>query len=79
MPLIHGQRILANEVEQETSKFSPKEFASLCNAIIWGISNKQCLSLPSFTERTNVKDGGIDAEWINEFSSDSGYLDFGQS
>ena len=73
MPLIHGQRILANEVEQETSKFSPKEFASLCNAIIWGISNKQCLSLPSFTERTNVKDGGIDAEWINEFSSDSGY------
>lgn len=75
MALIHGQRILADEVERITSQFSEKDFVSLFNAIIWGIASKECSSLPSFTEQTKVKDGGIDAEWTNEFIffNDSSY------
>jgi hypothetical protein len=61
MALVHGQHITAENIERHS--FSPKDFASLCNAITWALSERRCTSLPSFTERINVKDGGIDAEW----------------
>ena len=71
MSLIHGKAIGAEEVERIVSRqFSPEQFASLCNAITWASSGQQCLSLPSFTERVNVADGGIDAELAVELSPD---------
>src|SRR5437870_2109173 len=64
MPLVHGRAISSEEVERIVSEgFTPRGFASLCNAIVWTSSGRRCSSLPSFTERVNAKDGGIDAEW----------------
>src|SRR5262245_49469401 len=63
-PLVHGRAITAEEVERIVGReFSPRQFASLCNALAWGAADRHCTSLPSFTERVNAKDGGIDAEW----------------
>ncbi|MGJ5673426.1 MAG: hypothetical protein ACR9NN_07420 [Nostochopsis sp.] len=63
MSLTHGQSISAEDVETIISRnFSSQKFASLCNALTWAVSGRKCTSLPSFTERVNVKDGGIDAE-----------------
>jgi hypothetical protein len=64
MGLVHGRPITAAEVESSVSReFSAQRFASLCNAIAWATSGQHCPGLPSFTERINAKDGGIDAEW----------------
>ena len=64
MPLHHGSKITAKEVEELiSSRFDARLFASLCNSIVWGLSGRQCSSLPSFTERVNAKDGGLDIEW----------------
>ncbi|BAZ25742.1 hypothetical protein NIES4073_66480 [Kalymmatonema gypsitolerans NIES-4073] len=72
MSLAHGRSISAEDVESIISrKFSPQKFASLCNALTWASSRKRCTSLPSFTERVNVKDGGIDAEWYVELEDDN--------
>jgi hypothetical protein len=72
MSLTHGQSISAKYVERIISEeFSPPKFASLCNALTWAVSGRKCTSLPSFTERVNVKDGGIDAEWDIEFEDDN--------
>lgn len=72
MSLTHGQSISAENVERIISReFSPQKFTSLCNALIWAISGRKFTSLPSFTERVNVKDGGIDAEWDIEFEDDN--------
>ncbi|MEQ9623414.1 hypothetical protein [Coleofasciculus chthonoplastes] len=71
MGLVHGQAISAEEIERIVSRqFTPKEFASLCNAIAWASAEQRCSSLPSFTERVNVADGGIDAEWQTELPDD---------
>jgi hypothetical protein len=71
MALIYGKAITAEEVERVVSRqFTSTQFASLCNAIVWATSNRQCISLPSFTERVNVKDGGIDAEWSTDLTND---------
>jgi len=70
MPLLIGQPIKARELEQITSTWSPKHFASMCNALVWAVSGQVCPSLPSFTERVNAKDGGIDAEWMIELPDD---------
>jgi len=58
-----GQEISANEVEALTSKFGNDRFARLCNAMIWSLSSKTTVPIPSFTERVDTKDGGIDSEW----------------
>jgi len=72
--LIHGHPINAEEIERVVSReFSPQKFASLCNAVAWALSGRKCATLPSFTERVNVKDGGIDAEWYAEFPADETY------
>lgn len=64
MPLHHGSRITASEVEEiVSSRFDARLFASVCNSVVWGLSGRQCSSLPSFTERVNAKDGGVDIEW----------------
>jgi hypothetical protein len=63
MPLAHGQAILAPEVEQVCELFSAAQFASLCNSLAWAISAPDAATVPSYTERVNVADGGIDAEW----------------
>jgi len=69
MSLVHGRRIEAEELERVVSRqFSPDEFSSLCNAVAWSAAGKRCSQLPSFTERQNVKDGGIDAEWSTELA-----------
>jgi len=62
--IIHGHEISAEEVERIVSRvFQARRFASLCNAIVWGTSGRHCSSVPAFTERVNVADGGRDGEW----------------
>ena len=64
MSLVHGTAITAEEVERIVGRqFTPQSFASLSNAIVWGTAGQTCAELPSFTERVNVKDQGIDGEW----------------
>lgn len=64
MSLIHGQPITSEQVEHVTSReFTPQQFAALCNAVAWATAGRRSPALPSFTERTNAKDHGIDAEW----------------
>lgn len=67
--IIHGHEISAEEVERIVSReFQARRFASLCNAIVWGVAGRHCSSVPSFTERVNVADGGRDGEWSVELS-----------
>jgi hypothetical protein len=63
MPLIHGQAISSEELERILSReLTPARFASLCNAVAWLSAGQTLEAVPSFTERVNVKDKGIDAE-----------------
>src|SRR5438309_7543135 len=72
--IVHGQTISAEDVERIVSReFDARRFASLCNAIAWGTAGRRCSSLPAFTERVNVVDGGIDAEWDVEMPGDHAY------
>jgi hypothetical protein len=72
--LAHGLPLEASFVEDVISRqFGPKQFASLCNAIVWASSGRECRSLPSFTERVNAKDGGIDAEWNADLPNDGAF------
>jgi len=64
MSLHHGENVTATHIEREVSSFGPRLFVSLCNAVAWAVSGRQCSSIPSFTERVNVRDSGVDAEWI---------------
>ena len=44
----------------------------MCNDLVWAVSGRQFPELPSFTERVNAADGGIDAEWeIKVIDTDS--------
>jgi hypothetical protein len=63
MALLVGQPIDARELEMATSSWPPERFASMCNALVWAVSGRQFPKPPSFTERVNATDGGIDAEW----------------
>ncbi|MBI1800290.1 MAG: ATP-binding protein [Chloroflexi bacterium] len=68
---VHGIALEASDVEEIISRqFGPQRYASLCNAVSWATSGRQCQSLPSFTERVNAKDGGIDAEWDIDLPDD---------
>ena len=71
MPLLIGQAMNGRDLEQATSPWPPERFASMCDALAWAVSGRQCPSLPSFTSQVNAKDGGIDAEWSVELSDDS--------
>lgn len=64
MPIPHGRAISGQEFELEVGRtFSVEQFASLCNAIAWYIGRQSGIAQISFTERVNVADNGIDAEW----------------
>jgi len=74
MSRIHGKPIDSEEIERIVGReFTSQSFASLCNSIAWASAGRRCSSLPSFTERVNAKDGGIDAEWEAEFPGDGNY------
>jgi hypothetical protein len=74
MALLVGQPIDARELEQVTSQWPPERFASMCNDLVWAVSGRRFTKLPSFTERVNAADGGIDAEWEIEVTDSDGAL-----
>ena len=67
MPLIHGRDIGAADIEREISTWDAVKFARFCNALAWASTWTAAQSVPAFTERVNVADNGIDAEWQGEF------------
>ncbi len=74
MTLIYGRAISAEELERALSReLTPQRFASLCNGIAWLTTGRHLESMPSFTERVNVKDRGIDAELVIDLPSDGNY------
>src|SRR5262245_10270830 len=74
MALLIGQPIDARELEQATSAWSPERFASMCNDLVWAVSGQHSSRLPSFTERVNAADGGIDAEWEIDLADNGSLL-----
>ncbi|MFC1834772.1 hypothetical protein ACFL2Q_08575 [Thermodesulfobacteriota bacterium] len=66
MWLPNGTHIKAKHVEQLVSSHfgDLREFINLCNSLAWAQQSRTAGSVPSFTERYNVADGGIDAEWM---------------
>lgn len=71
MALLIGQPVDARELEQVTSQWPPERFAVMCDALAWAVSGRAWISLPSFTNRVNAKDGGIDAEWTLDLPEDT--------
>jgi hypothetical protein len=63
MPFLIGQALTGRDVEQETSRWPPERFASMCDALAWAESGRKAPRLPSFTSRVNDSDGGIDSQW----------------
>ncbi|MGH7771051.1 MAG: hypothetical protein ACREQA_02295 [Candidatus Binatia bacterium] len=74
MALLIGQPIDANELEKVTSTLPPEQFATLCNTVAWAASARDFQTIPSFTSRVNVKDGGVDAEWRVEIPLDDRHI-----
>ena len=68
MLLAHGESISAEHIEREVSSWNADRFARLCNSIAWAVTWDGVQSLPAFTERVYVPDGGIDAEWQGDLS-----------
>jgi hypothetical protein len=64
MALVHGQNISAEEIEREVSRWDAVLFARLGNAIGWASTWQSTPTLAAFTERVNVADNGIDAQWF---------------
>jgi hypothetical protein len=69
---IHGRAIDSEQIEIGIGREfgDPRRFPSLCNSLIWVYAKSASASLPSFTERVNVADLGIDAEWETELPAD---------
>ena len=69
---IHGRAINSEQIEIGIGREfgDPKRFPSLCNSLAWAYAKSASASLPSFTERVNVADLGIDAEWDTELPVD---------
>ncbi len=63
MPLVHGQNISAQDIEHEVSRWDAVQFARLGNAVAWASTWADTPTVPAFTERVNVADNGIDAQW----------------
>lgn len=65
MTLVHGRAISAEEVERIVGRQFPNPalFPSLCNALAWVLAGQHYDAVPSFNERVNVQDQGIDAAW----------------
>jgi len=74
MVLVHGSAISSEDIERFIGRdFGPARFAALCNAVAWASAGRSCSSLPSFTERVNVRDKGIDAQWEADLPDDGKY------
>ena len=71
MLLVHGESIGAAHIEREVSSWNADRFARLGNSIAWAVTWDGVQSLPVFTERVFVADGGIDAEWQGDLSGTS--------
>jgi hypothetical protein len=71
MPLVHGQNISAQDIEHEGSRWDAVSFARLCNAVAWA-STWDTPTIPAFTERVNVADNGIDAQWTGKITLGGG-------
>ncbi|HKW55400.1 MAG TPA: hypothetical protein VJO12_17045 [Stellaceae bacterium] len=71
MPLFHGQDIGAADIEREISVWDAVRFARFCNALAWASTWTAAQSVPAFTERVNVADNGIDAEWQGELAREA--------
>jgi hypothetical protein len=63
MPLVHGQNISAQDIEHEVSRWDAVLFARLGNAVAWAGTWEDTPTTPVFTERANVADNGVDAQW----------------
>jgi hypothetical protein len=71
MAQVHGREVTSEGIERLTGRdFGPAGFASMCNVISWASAKKRPSSLPSFTERVNVRDDGVDAQWDTELPED---------
>jgi hypothetical protein len=70
MPLAHGQNISAEEIEREVSRWDAVLFARLGDEIAWASAWQSTPTLPAFTERVNVADNGIDAQWFGTIELD---------
>jgi len=69
-PLLHGAEISAADIEAEIARWTAERFARLCNALAWariGVPDRR-QAFPVFTERVNVADNGIDAEWEGDLT-----------
>lgn len=67
----HGQEIGKEHIELVCSNWSPKRFTSLCNNVLLASIWKAVSSMPSLTERENVPDKGIDAEYTIRINASS--------
>jgi hypothetical protein len=69
---IHRRTIASEQVEIGTGREfgDPRRFPSLYNSLIWAYAKSASASLPSFTERVNVADLGIDAEWETQLPAE---------
>ena len=72
MPLVHGQNISAQDLEHELSRWDAVLFARLGNAVAWANTWQDTPTIPAFTERVNVADNGVDAQWIGTITLGSG-------
>jgi hypothetical protein len=70
MTLVHGQNISAQDIEQEVSRWDAVLCARLGNAVAWASTWQDTPTTPAFTERVNVTDNGIDAQWIGTIALD---------
>jgi hypothetical protein len=69
---VHGRAISSAEIEDGVGRGfkDPRKFPALCNSLAWAYAKGALASLPSFTERVNVADLGIDAEWETQLPAD---------
>lgn len=63
MERLAGEPIDAATVERAIAAWEPRRFASFCNALTWAAAGQAAFRAPSFTERVNDKDGGVDISW----------------
>ena len=68
MERIAGEPIDAGGVERAMSAWEPRRFASFCNALTWAVAGQTAFRAPSFTERINDKDKGVDISWQEDMT-----------
>lgn len=67
MTLVHGREISAEQIELIVGRQYPvQRFASMCNAVVWALSQPAGMTQVALTERVFVADDGIDGELVVE-------------